>query len=168
MKKNKIIVLLSLIWEILRYVFMFLLTVRFFIMQINENSNGIFWLLSISSCSLLMPLILILLINNFDRNLIRIFYAGKIFQIFPFFLLIISRLFSLNITLNYLISELISRNMGLIISFLFIDLLFLSLLLSYNIRGDYNIRKKNVDNLPDVSDIPISDVSVLEKEKKEL
>lgn len=165
MKQNKSIVIFSLIWEILRYVFIFLFTANFFIMRIYENNQGIFWLLSISSCNLLLPLILIILLNSSNTILMRILYIGKILQLFPFFMLISSELLNIKIFDNYLIEELISRNIGLIISFLFIDLLFLSLLLSYNVRGNKKTPKKDEDNLPDISSIPISDVSVFKNKK---
>ena len=161
MKQNKSIIVGSLIWEILRYVFIFLFTANFFIMRINEDNQGIFWLLSVSSCNLLLPLILIILLNSNNSILMRILYIGKILQLFPFFMLIFSELLNIRLFENYLIEELISRNIGLIISFLFIDLLFLCLLLSYNVRGDKKTQKKDKDNLPDISSIPISDVSVL-------
>lgn len=158
MKNKKPIFIFSLIWEILRYIFIFLFTVNFFILQINENNQGTFWLLSISSCSLLLPLILILLISVYNRTLIRIFYVGKILQIFPFLMLIFSELLNINIFNNYIFDELFTRNIGLVISFLFIDLLFLSLLLSYNIRKEPDINKNNINDLPDILDVPVSDL----------
>ena len=106
-------------------------------------------------------MILIILLNSNNSILMRILYIGKILQLFPFFMLILSELLNIKLFENYLIEELISRNIGLIISFLFIDLLFLCLLLSYNVRGDKKTQKKDKDNLPDISSIPISDVSVL-------
>jgi hypothetical protein len=163
MKQNKSIIIINLIWEVLRFIFLFLFTVKFFLLQINNEKQGIYWLFAVSSSSLLLPLVLIIFINNPNRILLRVFYIGKILQIFPLLMLIVSEIFKINFSINHLIGEFVSRNFILVLSFIFIDLLFSSLLLSYNIRGDYNNNQMN-NNLPDKSDIPVSDVSVENKD----
>jgi hypothetical protein len=167
MKQNKTVIIISLIWEILRYIFLFLFTVSFFLIKINESGQAVFWLLAVSSPSLLMSLILIVIVNKYSPVMIRVFIIGKILQIFPLFMLLVSEFFGTGLTFNYFIRELISRNFILVFSFIFIDLLFLSLLLSYNIKGDYNIKnKKDTDNLPDIKDIQVSDVTAYENKEE--
>ncbi len=160
MKQKKSIIICSLVWEFLRYIFIFLFTVNFFIIRVNEDSQGIYWLLSISSSNLLLPLILIILLINNNTILLKLLYIGKILQFFPLFMLIFAEIFYGNIFDTYIIQDIISKNLGLVVTFLLIDLIFLSLLLSYNVK-EKKILKEN--NLPDISSIQITDVSGLNK-----
>ncbi len=158
MKQNKSIIISSLIWELLRYVFIFLFTANFFIIRITEESQGIFWLLAISSCNLLLPLILIMLIIKNNTILIRILYVGKMLQFFPFLMLILSVLLNNKVFDNFILDVLLAENIGLVVTFLLIDLLFLSLLLSYRVGKKKSV-KTDEEKIPDISSVPKTLVS---------
>ena len=102
------------------------------------------------------------MINN-NTILIKLLYIGKILQLFPFFILIFAEIFYGNIFNTYIIQDIIYKNLGLVVTFMLIDLIFLSLLLSYNV-GEKKTLKEN--NLPDISSIQITDVSGLNKEDR--
>jgi hypothetical protein len=124
----------AIIWEIIRFFFLFLVNFTLFKSIIDLKSQTIFWLIGLAASGLIMPAGLFFLYKYTKDNntplelLLNILRLGKILQFFPIFLLITWEVINEQVHLSSLSS------LGILLIIFVFDLIFLFLLLSYKVK----------------------------------
>ena len=155
MKKEKIFFTAGIIWEIIRFLFFFLLISFVFFKPFIGQAHTILWLLFISSCQFLMPAGYTLLLFNSTKFdvIIQLLRIGKVLNIFPGIFLFIDELFLSNSLFSIPLTSLslFKKAAFLFLSIsIFFDLIFLYFLLSYKRKGKkIDEQKYESSHLPD-------------------
>ena len=146
MKIHRVFLLLSSIWELLRFLFLFLAVWVTFQQILETNRQAVYWLLLFGNGGLLVAAALLFLYTDPARfrvllNLVRL---GKVLGLFSALLLVILEPISTQLTslpLKFLAYRIAPFSILLLVAVL--DLVFLFLLFSYRIEG---IQTEGKDN----------------------
>lgn len=163
MKPKRLVFVLLSIWELIRFILVFIAAEMVFINIIKAQPASIFWLILLSCIQLVIPAASLFLFLNPGRyySLLHILRLGKILGILPIIGIIIFSLpsFPVNIESNIFNKVKILQILLMAILFL-VDLIFLLLLISLKeeeIKSFQGKEDQKQPILPDFSEIQVKD-----------
>ncbi len=163
MINKKKILLSASIWELLRFLLLFITVLVVNISIIRANRQSIFWLIILCSGSLIMPAGFLLLYYNEIKYgiLLNLLRLGKILGLFSSLLLILLEPIGPVLQVVKLVFLPFPITPVILLLFItFFDLIFLGLLLSYRMQKQEPeiSRSENLDSLPDFKETQVHDL----------